>query len=313
MTWIEVESKCFPVTESIKSFLCGYNVISNFSSRIIKGDKIGILGDNGSGKSTLIKLILGEITADSGEVSLGTNLDIAYFDQTRDKIDPNKSVGDNIADGNEFVVINGKQRHVISYLQDFLFTPDRIRTPASALSGGEFSRLMLAQLFSKSTNLLIMDEPTNDLDLATLELLEQQIADYKGTLILVSHDRAFIDNTVTSLICLDGSGAVDEFVGGYTDWFNYNASLKKQVNQKQAKTVNLVKSKEKLSYKEQRELEQIPVVIADLESQTDTLQKLINSTDFFNQDANVTQPKLEKLSELEAEIAELYTRWESLD
>jgi len=292
----------------------GKAVINDFSTRIIKGDRIGILGENGSGKSTLLKLILGEIEADSGEIYLGTNLDIAYFDQTRSQIDPEKTVGDNIADGNDFIMINGNQRHVISYLQDFLFTPDRIRTPAKALSGGEFSRLMLAKLFSKPTNLLVLDEPTNDLDLATLELLEQQIADYQGTLLLVSHDRAFIDNTVTSLICLDGKGNVSEFVGGYSDWFNYQIEQAKQVRKVQQQAKTKPKSPaNKLSFKEQRELEQLPDKIANIEGHMSELQEKINDPEFFNSDNSVTQPVLDELASLEKELDVLFQRWESLE
>ncbi|MCP3673020.1 MAG: ATP-binding cassette domain-containing protein [Gammaproteobacteria bacterium] len=315
---IEAASSSGKLVAELKSVSKGFDsktIINNFSTRIIKGDRIGILGDNGSGKSTLLKLILGELSADSGEIYLGTNLDVAYFDQTREQIDPEKTVGDNIADGNDFISINGQQRHVISYLQDFLFSPDRIRTPAKALSGGEFSRLMLARLFSKPNNLLVLDEPTNDLDLATLELLEQQIADYKGTLLLVSHDRAFIDNTVTSLICLDGTGYVSEFVGGYTDWINYQTEYAKQkvAEQKQAANKASSKKQNKLSYKDQRELEQLPDIIAKLEERMSELQGLINSPNFFSGDTSETQPILDELSSSEKDIATLYSRWEELE
>jgi len=289
-------------------------IINDFSTRIIKGDRIGILGDNGSGKSTLLKLILGDLKADSGEITLGTNLDIAYFDQTREQIDGEKTVGDNIADGNDFISINGQQRHVISYLQDFLFTPDRIRTPAKALSGGEFSRLMLARLFSKPNNLLVLDEPTNDLDLATLELLEQQIADYKGTLLLVSHDRAFIDNTVTSLICLDGTGSVSEFVGGYTDWIEYQKEhIKTEQKIQQSFKQKSEKVTTKLSYKDQRELEQLPEKISVLEEKMADLQKQINQPDFFSMTNSETQPVLDELANIEEQISTLYMRWETLE
>ncbi|MCP4271720.1 MAG: ATP-binding cassette domain-containing protein [Gammaproteobacteria bacterium] len=295
-------------------------IIDNFSTRIIKGDRIGILGDNGSGKSTLLKLILGELVADSGDIRLGTNLDIAYFDQTREQIDEEKTIGENIADGNEFIQINGKQRHVISYLQDFLFTPERIRTPAKALSGGEFSRLMLARLFSKSNNMLILDEPTNDLDLATLELLEQQIADFEGTLILVSHDRTFIDNTVTSLIVLDGTGNVGEFVGGYTDWLLYQKKTLSQekfqsqenIRQAQVKIQSETK-KNKLTYNDQRELDQLPETISALEDRISELQQQVNQPEFFSGEQNVIQPILDELTASENKIEELYIRWESLE
>jgi len=295
-------------------------IIDNFSTRIIKGDRIGILGDNGSGKSTLLKLILGDLEADSGVIRLGTNLDIAYFDQTREQIDEEKTIGENIADGNEFIEINGKQRHVISYLQDFLFTPERIRTPAKALSGGEFSRLMLARLFSKSNNMLVLDEPTNDLDLATLELLEQQIADFEGTLLLVSHDRAFIDNTVTSLIYLDGTGNVREFVGGYTDWLHYQGEQLNQGKQKSLETKKQaqandasIKKKNKLTYNDQRELDQLPETISALEDRISELQQQVNQPEFFAGEQNIIQPVLDELAESEKTIEELYLRWESLE
>ncbi len=289
-------------------------IIDNFSTRIIKGDRIGILGDNGTGKSTLLKLILGELVADTGEIRLGTNLDIAYFDQTREQIDEEKTIGENIADGNEFIQINGKQRHVISYLQDFLFTPERIRTPAKALSGGEFSRLMLARLFSKSNNMLILDEPTNDLDLATLELLEQQIADFKGTLIVVSHDRTFIDNTVTSLIVLDGSGKVREFVGGYTDWLLYQKKTPNQEKIRQAQVkIKSETKKNKLTYNDQRELDQLPETISALEDRISELQQQVNQPEFFSSEQNVIQPILDELTGSENKIEELYMRWEALE
>ena len=310
----QTSGKLVAELKSVTKSYDGVKIIDNFSTRIIKGDRIGILGENGSGKSTLLKLILGKITADEGDVYLGTNLDIAYFDQTREQIDGEKTVGDNIADGNDFIPINGTPRHVISYLQDFLFTPERIRTPAKALSGGEFSRLMLAKLFSKSTNLLVLDEPTNDLDLATLELLEQQIADYQGTLLLVSHDRAFIDNTVTSLICLDGSGAAQEFVGGYTDWIKYRDEIDKNKAKEVAATNKTrSKSKTKLSYKDQKELQQLPDEIAKTEDEIEAAQEKVNHPDFFNKETSFTQPILDVLAKNETELAGLYERWEQLD
>ncbi len=307
--------------KSVSKSYDGKKILNQFSTRIIKGDKIGILGNNGSGKSTLLKLILGQIAADEGTIKLGTNLDIAYFDQTRDQIDAERSVGDNIADGNDFIMIKGVQRHVISYLQDFLFTPERIRTPAKALSGGEFSRLMLAKLFAKSTNLLVLDEPTNDLDLATLELLEQQIADYQGTLLLVSHDRSFIDNTVTSLICLDGKANASEFVGGYTDWLNYQ-QMQQQDKKKQNKVSGTIQDQgdskttnqsKKLSYKQQRELDSLPEKIAELESKIEKLQTAVNDANFFSQTAEHTKPILDDLSNAEVQLSESYQRWEQLE
>lgn len=196
-------------------------IIKKFSTLIQRGDKIGLIGANGAGKSTLLKLLLQQIEPNSGKVEQGTRLEIAYFDQLRDQLDPNMTVADTVADGNDFVEIGGNKRHVMSYLGDFLFAPARARSPVKSLSGGEKNRLLLARLFTKPANLIVMDEPTNDLDLETLELLEEKLVNYDGTLLLVSHDRAFLDNVVTSVFVLNGVGDVDEFVGGYTDWMGY--------------------------------------------------------------------------------------------
>lgn len=210
---IEVDNICFGYGEK--------QIIKNFSALIQRGDKIGLIGANGAGKSTLLKLLLQQIEPNSGTVEQGTKLEIAYFDQLRDQLDPNLTVADTVADGNDFVEIAGNKRHVMSYLGDFLFAPARARSPVKSLSGGEKNRLLLARLFTKPANLIVMDEPTNDLDLETLELLEEKLVNYDGTLLLVSHDRAFLDNVVTSVFVLNGSGDVDEFVGGYTDWMSY--------------------------------------------------------------------------------------------
>ena len=196
-------------------------IVKNFSTLIQRGDKIGLIGANGAGKSTLLKLLLKQLEPDSGTVEQGTRLEIAYFDQLRDQLDPQMTVADTVADGNDFVEIAGNKRHVMSYLGDFLFAPARARSPVKSLSGGEKNRLLLARLFTKPANLIIMDEPTNDLDLETLELLEEKLVNYDGTLLLVSHDRAFLDNVVTSVFVLDGSGKVEEFIGGYSDWMNH--------------------------------------------------------------------------------------------
>ena len=266
---IEVNDICFGYGER--------QIIKNFSTLIQRGDKIGLIGANGAGKSTLLKLLLQQIEPNTGTVEQGTKLEIAYFDQLRDQLDPNMTVADTVADGNDFVEIAGNKRHVMSYLGDFLFAPARARSPVKSLSGGEKNRLLLARLFTKPANLIVMDEPTNDLDLETLELLEEKLVNYDGTLLLVSHDRAFLDNVVTSVFVLNGAGEVDEFVGGYTDWMAHvkqaeqnkpAAAVKKgQEASKQATASSAAPvKKKKLSYKEQQELEHLPKLIDELET-----------------------------------------------
>ena len=299
---------------------------------LMRGDRLGILGDNGSGKSTLIKIILGELQPDTGSVRLGTKLNIAYFDQRRDDIDLNKSVFDNIADGHQYVDIDDRQVHVMSYLQQYLFPPERARTPARALSGGELSRLALAKLMASPFNLLIMDEPTNDLDMETLEVLENHLADYKGTLILISHDRDFIDNTVSNVLHLSGHGAVSQCVGGYSDWAskyrdqaglsqNTQTITKKQATTKQV-TIKQVTTKEatikpenksqKLTYNDQRELDQLPDKIESAEASYEQLQQLISEPDFATKPHEESAKIYQQLADLEQHISQLYERWEAL-
>ncbi|MEY3882251.1 MAG: hypothetical protein RIQ94_3047 [Pseudomonadota bacterium] len=277
---IEVNDICFGYGEK--------QIISHFSTLIQRGDKIGLIGANGAGKSTLLKLLLQQIEPNTGSVEQGTKLEIAYFDQLRDQLDPNLTVADTVADGNDFVEIAGNKRHVMSYLGDFLFAPARARSPVKSLSGGEKNRLLLARLFTRPANLIVMDEPTNDLDLETLELLEEKLVNYDGTLLLVSHDRAFLDNVVTSVYVLNGSGDVDEFVGGYTDWISH---LKQAEQTKPAVAVKKVQEapkqdkpavkKKKLSYKDQQELNELPQVIDDLEVKQAALTQQISSSAFY--------------------------------
>ncbi|TAL46648.1 MAG: ATP-binding cassette domain-containing protein, partial [Methylovulum sp.] len=312
---IEVDDICFSYGDK--------PIVKHFSTLIQRGDKIGLIGANGAGKSTLLKLLLKQLEPDSGVVEQGTRLEIAYFDQLRDQLDPNMTVADTVADGNDFVEIAGNKRHVMSYLGDFLFAPARARSPVKSLSGGEKNRLLLARLFTKPANLIVMDEPTNDLDLETLELLEEKLVNYDGTLLLVSHDRAFLDNVVTSVFVLDGSGAVNEFIGGYSDWLAYckdarqaAAAIKKTVDsQKQQKPP--AAKKKKLSYKEQQELDKLPAVIEELEARQAALTQQISSPDFYAQTGadqqGIVAGTLDELKRIETKLAAAYQRWDELE
>lgn len=294
-------------------------IIKNFSTLIQRGDKIGLIGDNGSGKSTLLKLLLKQLQPQSGTVTQGTKLEIAYFDQLREQLDPEMTVVDSIADGNDFLEIAGSKRHVMSYLSDFLFSPARARSPVKSLSGGEKNRLLLARLFTRPANLIVMDEPTNDLDLETLELLEAKLVEFDGTLLLVSHDRAFLDNVVTSVFVLTGEGGrVDEFIGGYSDWFAHQQQqLKEQENQKKTAVAKKPKpvspKKKKLSYKQQQELNTLPDLIEQLESSLETLNAEINEPSFYQQAQDVTAKVLQNLQETQQQLEETYQRWDELE
>ncbi|MFZ4503519.1 MAG: ATP-binding cassette domain-containing protein [Methylovulum sp.] len=295
-------------------------IIENFSTLIQRGDKIGLIGANGAGKSTLLKLLLKQIEPTSGTVDQGTKLETAYFDQLRDQLDPNMTVADTVADGNDFVEIAGNKRHVMSYLGDFLFAPARARSPVKSLSGGEKNRLLLARLFTKPANLIVMDEPTNDLDLETLELLEEKLTNYDGTLLLVSHDRAFLDNVVTSVFVLDGSGKVLEFIGGYSDWLDYSNNQKstenaaKKIQDNKTKDLKSVSSKKKkLSFKEQQELNDLPLCIEELETHQAELNTKISSTEFYNNSPAVINETLAELKRLETQLATHYQRWDELE
>jgi ATP-binding cassette subfamily F protein uup len=308
-------------------------IVNDFSTVIQRSDRIGLLGVNGTGKSTLLRLLLQEIEPQSGTIKQGTKLEIAYFDQLRAEIDMEKSIIDNLAEGREFIEINGKEKHVLSYLSDFLFTPARARTPLKALSGGEVSRVMLAKLFSKPANLLILDEPTNDLDVETLELLEQRLMDFKGTLLVVSHDRAFLDNVVTSLIVFEGQGEVTEHVGGYSDWFERGFRLKEdpaglkasashkeeseQFTAQQAINAEAIpvakKAAKKLSYKLQRELETLPVEIEEMEALVSILKAEIAGPEFYSQDSHVVADKIAGLEQKETALEGKEERWLELE
>ncbi|MEZ9340077.1 ABC transporter ATP-binding protein [Vibrio splendidus] len=302
----------------------GKEIVTDFSFNIMRGDRIALIGPNGCGKSTVLKLLLDQLKPDSGRLHCGTKLEVAYFDQYREILDPEKSVIDNLADGKQEVTVGGRERHALSYLQDFLFSPKRARTPVKALSGGEKNRLLLARIFLKSNNLLILDEPTNDLDIETLELLEDLLANYEGTLLLVSHDRQFVDNTVMTSWIFEGSGVVEEFVGGYHDAQKQRAqALEYRQVEKPAKTEKVVeetpktapvKAKpKKLSYKLQRELEALPIRLEELETQIETLQEEVNDPSFFSKSVEQTQPVLDKLSAAEQELEVAFERWEELE
>lgn len=312
---LEVKDICFSYADRM--------IIKNFSTLIQRGDKIGLIGANGAGKSTLLKLLLQQLEPTSGSIEQGTKLEIAYFDQLRDQLDPNMSVVDTIADGNDFVEIAGNKRHVMSYLGDFLFAPARARSPVKSLSGGEKNRLLLARLFTKSANLIVMDEPTNDLDLETLELLEEKLVNYDGTLLIVSHDRAFLDNVVTSVLVLDGSGEVDEFVGGYSDWLSYDTQQKQAAAKKIAQAAKSVKQeaspptvaikKKKLSFKEQHELDNLPSIIEDLEKKQAVLTKQINDPAFYKKDAQAVAKTMDELKVIQDKLEVVFLRWTELD
>jgi ATP-binding cassette subfamily F protein uup len=290
-------------------------IVKDFSSVIQRGDKIGLLGPNGAGKSTLLKLLLKQIEPTEGTVEQGTKLKLAYFAPLSAQLAPEMTVADSVADGNEFIEISGVQRHVMSYLADFLFAPARARSPVKSLSGGEKNRLLLARLFTKSANLIIMDEPTNDLDLETLEMLEEKLVDYEGTLLLVSHDRAFLDNVVTSVFVFEEEGVINEYIGGYAEWFALEKQRKKQKSiEKPIKTAKNEKSKpKKLGYKDQKELDQLPNTIDQLEAEQLKLTKQISAASFYKQAQDKVDKTLGKLKETEQELEAAYKRWDELE
>jgi ABC transport system ATP-binding/permease protein len=300
---------------------CGAPVIADFSVRIMRGDRIGIIGPNGCGKSTLIKLLVGDLEPTSGTIKRGTNLAVAYFDQQRDQLDETRSIMDNVTGGSgDTVTIDGQPRHVSGYLRDFLFPPERLNAPITMLSGGERNRLLLARLFAKPSNLLIMDEPTNDLDAETLELLEEMVANYSGTLLLVSHDRAFLDNVVTSTLVFEGGGRINEYVGGYTDWLNQPkiGASKATPAEAPAKISSLPPpaashKARKLSYNEQRELAQLPVRIQRLEAEQADLQTWVSDPQAFSADRQRAEGALKRLQALSSELETSYSRWDELE
>lgn len=315
--------------EDVSYEIAGKTLLKDFSTTILRGDKIALVGANGCGKTTFIKLLLGEIQPTSGKIRCGTKLDIAYFDQYRADLDPEKTVMDNVADGKQDIEVNGVKRHVLGYLQDFLFPPKRAMTPVKALSGGERNRLLLAKLLLKPNNLLILDEPTNDLDVETLELLEEILTDYQGTLLIVSHDRQFIDNTATECYLFEGEGRLNKYVGGFFDAKQQQANLwaskvaeelakakKTEVQKEESAVKNDRTSKPKsvkLSYKEQRELEQLPQLLEELETKITALQAEIADPAFFQQTHYITDAKLKALADTEAELETAFLRWEELE
>jgi ATP-binding cassette subfamily F protein uup len=324
---------------SIRHGYAGETLIENFAVKIMRGDRIGLIGNNGLGKSTLLRILLGELAPDSGSVKLGENLDIAYFDQTRRELELDKSVAYNVGQGKDYINVNGKERHVIGYLKSFLFAPKRARTPVGVLSGGERNRVLLAKLFAKPSNVMILDEPTNDLDVEMLEVLEEQLVAYTGTLILVSHDRQFLDNVVTSTLVFEGNGQVTRYVGGYTDWLRQGKGLAVVDKPKMTPAENAqadtladtqadddtlaqpatasptpqANNKRKLTYKDQRELDLLPGEIAQLEAEISDLQKETQAPDFYQQAHEVVSEKLQALSALEDKLDVRMARWLELE
>jgi ATP-binding cassette subfamily F protein uup len=287
----------------------GKELVRHFSLLLMRGDKIGIIGPNGCGKTTLIRLLLQELQPDSGYVRQGTQLEVAYFDQLRRTLNEQETVMANVGDGADHVIINGKQKHVASYLREFLFPPERLNQLVATLSGGERNRLLLAKLFAKPVNLLVMDEPTNDLDIETLELLETMLLNYSGTLLLISHDRAFINQVVSSILLYEGEGRFTEYVGGYDEY----CLLKKQQREQIAKPAKPIKNSVKLSFNEQRELTQLPEHIEMLEKEISKLQEIMAASDFYLQDSKQITEYTQKLAENEQMLAALYARWELLE
>ena len=300
----------------------GEQLINNIKIKIRRGDRIGLIGNNGVGKSTLLKILLGHIEPDQGTVKLGTNLEVGYFDQIRRELETDKTIAENVGDGKEYIKINGKDRHIIGYLRNFLFSPKRAMTPVKALSGGECNRVLLAKLFTRPTNLLVLDEPTNDLDVEMLEVLEEQLVQYQGTLIIVSHDREFLDNVVTSVLVFEEDGQIQEYIGGYSDWAKRGKGLKIADTQDHSSghivdndTLNNAKKKGhgKLSYKFQRELDALPALIDQLEKEIAALEEQTANPDFYNKDYTETQPILDKLGEKQQELDTAAERWIELE
>jgi ATP-binding cassette subfamily F protein uup len=308
--------------EAVAKSFAGRPIVLDFSVRVMRGDRIGLIGPNGCGKTTLIKLLLGELASDAGEVRHGANLQIAYYDQQREQLDPESTVWEIVAGGHDTVTINGVSQHVHGYLRDFLFPRERAQSPVKALSGGERNRLLLARLFARPFNVLVMDEPTNDLDIETLELLEERLATWSGTLLLVSHDRAFIDHVVTSTLAFEGEGRVREYIGGYEDWLRQRREAEPQsVRRATAAAADGSASgprdgpgvTRKPSYKEQIELEQLPARIEAFETEQRQLQAQVTSADFYKRPASEIHGALGRLEELETLLLDAYTRWDTLD
>ncbi len=300
-----------------------HRIIRNLTTRIMRGDRVGIIGPNGSGKTTLLKLMLGETKPDDGEVVMGTRLQVGYFDQQRAQLQPAKTVRENISEGGDYVTVRGRPRHIIGYLRDFLFPRERIDSPVKSLSGGERNRLLLAKMFTRPTNMMVLDEPTNDLDVDTLELVENLLVDYDGTLVLVSHDRTFLDNVVTSTLVFRGEGVIEEYVGGYADWIRQGTShvakrtaIKYKAGDTTRQDHNQSKhsiQRQKLSYKEERELAVIPGRIEALEHEQKDLEYQVSQRKFYQQDKATITTTLDRLEQVREELAHAYERWELLE
>jgi ATP-binding cassette subfamily F protein uup len=296
----------------------GKLVVANASVRLMRGDRVGLLGPNGSGKTTMLRMLIGELEPDSGEVRRGANVTVSYYDQQREQLDPERTVFDTIGDGHDTVIVNGEPQHVHGYLRDFLFPAERAASPVKALSGGERNRLLLARLFTRPANLLVLDEPTNDLDIETLELLEALLIDWPGTLLLVSHDRAFIDHVVTSTLVLEGAGCVQEYVGGYTDWQRqrrHAEHAQPQPSGPLAAATHAVRPalNRKLSYREQRELEELPGRIGAMEREQEQLTAAVAGPGFYKETAETIHRTLARVAALEQELLDAYARWDELD
>ncbi|HEX9022578.1 MAG TPA: ATP-binding cassette domain-containing protein, partial [Geobacteraceae bacterium] len=305
------------VAEGVSFSWNGRPVVKGLTTTIMRGDRVGIIGPNGAGKTTLLRLLMGDLTPQEGSIQLGTRREVIYFDQLREQLDPDKSVQENVGEGNDTVVINGKSRHIIGYLQDFLFTPERARTPVSILSGGERNRLLLAKLFTRPANILVMDEPTNDLDAETLELLEELLIEFSGTLLLVSHDREFLNNVVTNSLVFEGEGVVREYVGGYDDWLRQRpatvAAVAQAPSPAQEKPRIRPERPRKLTFKEERELEGLPERIGELEGEQEKIHLTLADPEFYK-NAGAEVGKLNaRLAEIEQELAVAYFRWEELE
>lgn len=332
----ERSGKLVAVLENVRKQFGDTPLIKNFSTRIQRGDRIGLLGPNGVGKTTLLKLILGELAPDSGHIQLGTNRNIAYFDQMREQLNEDATLADTISPGSDYVQIGNERKHVISYLEDFLFAPQRARSPVKSLSGGERNRLLLARLFARPANVLVLDEPTNDLDIETLELLENLLQDFDGTLFLVSHDREFLENTVTHVIAFNGNGELEEYGGGYDDWWRHQqtqlesakntaAQSKKSAGEKNAAlqplldkayshaTTKIAEKPLKLGYKQQRELEQLPDEIQALEQELDQIQHALADGNLYKENPNQVKVLQERMQNTELEILQKMERWEQLE
>jgi ATP-binding cassette subfamily F protein uup len=320
----EASGRLVVEAEKVSKAFDGRAVVGDFSTRIMRGDRIGIIGPNGVGKTTLLQLLLGTLPPDRGEVRHGANVQIAYYDQQREQLDPERTVAETVGDGNDTVTVNGRSRHVNGYLRDFLFAPERARSPVKALSGGERNRLLLARLFTRPANLLVLDEPTNDLDLETLELLESQLVEWSGTLLLVSHDRSFLDNVVTSTMVFDGDGQIREYVGGYDEWERQRDALR-ETGTAAADSPSAAQTRDRrrsnggasqsgrLSYKERREFDELPASIEALEAEQRELTSALESPDFYKEAASTIEQVLARLDEIRARLDALYERWDALD